>query len=71
VKPDPAIYRLALDRFGVRADETVFVDDNPANIAAARALEIESVLFTDAASFRSRLIELGLPIAATGETPPR
>ena len=71
VKPDPAIYRLALDRFGVRADETVFVDDNAANIAAARALGIESVLFTDAASFRSRLVELGLPIAATGETPPR
>ena len=39
--------------------------------AAARALGIESVLLTDAASFRSRLVELGLPIAATGETPPR
>ena len=64
VKPDPAIYRLALDRFGLRADEAVFVDDNPANVAAAQALGIESVLFTNAADFRTRLIALGLPIAA-------
>ncbi|MDQ0838621.1 2-haloacid dehalogenase [Sphingomonas faeni] len=64
VKPDAAIYLLALARFGLAAEETVFVDDNAANVAAARALGIESVLFTDAASFRARLVELGLPIAA-------
>ena len=34
VKPDPAIYRLALDRFGLEAEEAVFVDDNAANVAA-------------------------------------
>jgi 2-haloacid dehalogenase len=64
VKPDAAIYRLALERFGLAAGDAVFVDDNPANVAAARALGIESVLFTSAADFRARLVELGLPIAA-------
>ena len=64
VKPDAAIYRLALERFGLAVEEAVFVDDNAANVAGARALGIESVLFTDAAAFRARLVELGLPIAA-------
>lgn len=60
VKPDPAIYRLALERFGLRADEAVFVDDSQPNIAAAAALGIHAVLFTDAAHFRQELVELGL-----------
>jgi len=64
VKPDAAIYHLALDRFGLAADEVVFVDDSAANIAGARALGIESVLFTTAADFRARLVALGLPIPA-------
>ncbi len=64
VKPDAAIYRLALDRFGLRADEAVFVDDNAANVAAAQTLGIESILFTDAVDFRARLVTLGFPIAA-------
>jgi 2-haloacid dehalogenase len=64
VKPDAAIYRLALARFGLASEDAVFVDDNAANVAAAQALGIESVLFTDAAHFRARLVELELPIAA-------
>lgn len=60
VKPDPAIYRLALDRFGLAAGEAVFVDDNVANIDAAAAMGIHSVLFTDAAAFRTELVRLGL-----------
>ena len=63
VKPNAAIYRLALDRFGLAAEDAVFVDDNAANVAAAQALGIESVLFTTAADFRARLVALGLPIA--------
>ena len=35
-KPDPHIFTLALDALGVQANEAVFVDDLPANIAAAR-----------------------------------
>lgn len=60
VKPDPAIYALALDRFGLRAQDVVFVDDNPANVASARAMGIDTVAFTDAATFRAKLVEVGL-----------
>ncbi|MBP7566393.1 MAG: HAD family phosphatase [Burkholderiaceae bacterium] len=38
VKPQPEIYRLLADRHGLRAHETLFIDDMPANVDAARAL---------------------------------
>jgi 2-haloacid dehalogenase len=60
VKPDPAIYRLALDRFGLTPGEAVFVDDRAENVEAADALGIHGVLFTDAAALRAALIEMGL-----------
>ena len=60
VKPDPAIYRLALDRFGLRAEEAVFVDDSSANVDAAAALGIHAILFTDAPTLRRELTALGL-----------
>jgi 2-haloacid dehalogenase len=37
VKPDPAIFALARRRFGLGDGEALFVDDNPANVAAAEA----------------------------------
>lgn len=45
-KPDARIYRLLLDRYGLIAEETAFLDDAPANVAAARALGIDAVLYT-------------------------
>ncbi len=60
VKPDPAIYRLALARFGIEAGEAVFVDDNPANVDAANALGIHAHLFRDAPTFRTFLAKHGL-----------
>ena len=59
-KPDPAIYRLALARFGLLADETLFVDDRPENVAAARAEGICSHLFTGARGARQEMAALGL-----------
>lgn len=43
-KPDPRIYALALERLGVTAEEAVFIDDAPGNVAGARAVGIRSVL---------------------------
>ncbi len=43
-KPDPRIFQLALDRMGVPAAESVFVDDHPGNIAAAEKLGMQTVL---------------------------
>lgn len=59
-KPDPAIFRLALDRFAIAPHEALFVDDNADNIAAARALGIPSHHFTDAAALETELGRFGL-----------
>jgi putative hydrolase of the HAD superfamily len=45
VKPDPRIYQLALSQLGVRADESVFVDDVLENVQAAQALGMKGVQF--------------------------
>jgi HAD superfamily hydrolase (TIGR01509 family) len=42
-KPDPAIFEIALDRLGVGAQETVFVDDQEAFCRAATDLGIRAV----------------------------
>jgi putative hydrolase of the HAD superfamily len=47
-KPDPAIYRLTLERLGgVSPERTVFLDDYHANVEAAAALGIHGILVDD------------------------
>ena len=60
VKPDPAIYRLALDRFGLRAESTVFIDDNATNIEGALSVGLIALHFTDEPTLRSDMRALGL-----------
>ena len=67
VKPDPAIFHLALRRFALTADQAFFVDDNDANVTAARALGIRSHLFTGTDALRAELTTLGLLGAAQGQ----
>ena len=59
-KPDPAIYRLALDRFGLDPARTVFIDDSAANIAGAAAVGLIALHFTGEPTLRRQLTELGL-----------
>ena len=60
VKPDPAIYHLALDRFGLDPAQTVFIDDNEANVAAAAAIGLIALHFTGELKLRGELTDLGL-----------
>lgn len=55
LKPDPAIYFLALRRFGLHPDEALFVDDRAINVEGARAVGMAAHLFVDAADLRARL----------------
>nr|WP_246376379.1 HAD-IA family hydrolase [Conyzicola lurida] len=45
-KPDPLVYRLALERYGADAADTFFTDDNAENVAGAAAVGIHAHLFT-------------------------
>jgi 2-haloacid dehalogenase len=60
VKPDPRLFRVLLDRFGLAPEVIFYVDDSPANVAAARRLGIDAVQFTDPGRLRRDLVERGL-----------
>ncbi|MEM6972492.1 MAG: HAD family phosphatase [Pseudomonadota bacterium] len=60
IKPDPAIYRLLLERNGLEAADCVFIDDNPPNVAAARQVGMDAILFTDAPALAKALSERGI-----------
>lgn len=47
IKPQPEIYRCALEKFGVLAEESVFIDDVPANIEAALNIGMKGIVFHD------------------------
>jgi len=60
LKPDPAIYYLALERFGLKPDEALFIDDREINVEGARAVGMDAHLFTSAEDLRERLRADGL-----------
>ncbi len=46
-KPQPEIFRIALDRLGVRPEEALFIDDEARYIASAQALGMSAVQFNE------------------------
>ncbi|MGO8759756.1 MAG: HAD family hydrolase [Terracidiphilus sp.] len=60
VKPNPVIYRHALDRLGIRAEEALFLDDKPENVEAAATLGMRALVFSTIGNLRADLIALKL-----------
>jgi 2-haloacid dehalogenase len=56
LKPDPAIYRLLMDRYDIIPSETLFIDDNYINVEAAKRLGFETIRFESAQQLREELI---------------
>jgi epoxide hydrolase-like predicted phosphatase len=54
-KPDKAIYQLMLDRINLRAEECVFIDDLPHNVAAARELGMTGLDFESIGKLKADL----------------
>ncbi|GAA6005500.1 hypothetical protein JCM10207_003004, partial [Rhodosporidiobolus poonsookiae] len=64
-KPDPRFFRLALTRLGVKAEETVFLDDIGHNLAAARGVGMRTIRVhhgrsSEAIEELERLLEMDL-----------
>jgi putative hydrolase of the HAD superfamily len=51
VKPEPVAYAKVLNALGAQPEDVVFVDDRPANVAAAARLGIDARRFEDPAQF--------------------
>ncbi|RYY35950.1 MAG: HAD family phosphatase [Sphingobacteriaceae bacterium] len=54
-KPFPEFYQILLDRYNVKPEEALFIDDNQRNVTAAEALGINAVHFTSAADLAKEL----------------
>ncbi len=59
-KPEPAVYEALVERYGVVPAESVFIDDQPVNVEAARELGFHAIRFRDAAALRRDLEAMGL-----------
>ncbi|WP_299322031.1 HAD family phosphatase [Parasphingopyxis sp.] len=60
IKPDPAIYRLALDRFGLEPGTAIFIDDREENVRASEGEGFVGHHFRDADTLAEDLHEKGL-----------
>jgi len=62
VKPDPRIFWLFCNRYGMSPESCVFIDDNPLNVASALHFGMQAIQFTSPEQLRKDLKGLGLPL---------
>ncbi|MDO6962847.1 HAD family hydrolase [Rhizobium alvei] len=60
IKPDPEIYRVHTERFGLVPERTLFIDDSLPNIEAARAFGWQAIHYSGAEKLRADLAAHGL-----------
>ena len=59
-KPEPDIYRLALEITQKRPEECCFIDDRALNLEVAKRMGMHTIEMDDAAQLRSELQKLGV-----------
>lgn len=62
MKPDPQIYRAALERLGRKPEEAVFIDDFAHNIEGARAVGMQGIHFTPTINLTDALHTTGVQV---------
>lgn len=58
IKPDPAIFELLLNRYQIKAEESIFIDDNIHNIKAATALGFYAIHFENPDQLEADLLKI-------------
>ncbi|WP_242921634.1 HAD family hydrolase [Pontibacter liquoris] len=59
-KPFASFYQVLLDRYDVKSEESLFIDDNLRNVTAAEQLGIPSIHFSSPEQLRAALQERGI-----------
>lgn len=60
IKPDPEIYEILLQRYGLVAPDCIFIDDSARNIEAARGVGMKAVHFVEPIDLRAELAGHGV-----------
>ena len=55
LKPDVRIYQCLMGKYGLKAEECVFIDDRKENVEAARSIKMQGIVFVDALQLRCNL----------------
>jgi epoxide hydrolase-like predicted phosphatase len=64
-KPDPKIYKVALERLQCDAGECVFIDDKKRNTDAAEKLGMKGIVFEEPSKLLEELVRLGVRSGST------
>ena len=60
IKPNPKLYQVLLERYDLKADQSLFIDDNINNIEAARKMGFHTIHFTEGMNLEAELKEMGV-----------
>jgi len=58
IKPDPKIYNTIIERYNLKAEESLFIDDNQKNVEGAIACGMQSILFENPKKLEQDLLQL-------------
>jgi len=59
IKPDKRLYHLLLDRYNLKAENTIFIDDNIKNIKAAKEIGLIAIHFESSGQLETELQSIG------------
>ncbi|MGM0502137.1 MAG: HAD-IA family hydrolase [Bacillota bacterium] len=59
-KPQVEIYQVALDKFDVRGEKVIYIDNDPVCLENAAKLEIKTIKFLDVQQLKQELNDLGI-----------
>ncbi len=60
IKPDPKLYQVLLDRYNLKASESLFIDDNLNNIEAARKMGFHTIRIAEGVDLEKEVKKMGV-----------
>ena len=60
IKPDPKLYTVLLERYDLKAEESLFIDDNLKNIETAREMGFHTIHYTERVDLEKEVKSMGL-----------
>ena len=60
IKPDPKLYTVLLERYDLKAEESLFIDDNLKNIETAREMGFQTIHYTERVDLEKEVKSMGL-----------
>ena len=60
IKPDPKLYQVLLDRYDLKAEESLFIDDNLDNIKTAQKMGFKTIHFTNGTDLMKEVKDMGI-----------